>query len=106
MRAVCQTIGVKVQAPLALAVAVAATTVPSTVKCTTAFGSPEPVNAAFDVIMSVDEMPVSLTRLSATAGTCVSTVTLRADEATPVLPATSVAVAVRLWAPLFSAAVV
>ena len=39
-------------------------------------------------------------------GAAVSTVTPSAAEATPVLPAASVAVAVRLWAPLASAAVV
>ena len=39
-------------------------------------------------------------------GAIVSIVTLSAAEATPVLPAASVAVAVRLWAPLASAAVV
>src|ERR1039458_3793470 len=39
-------------------------------------------------------------------GATVSTVTLSAVEAAPVLPAASVAVAVRLWAPLLSAAVV
>ena len=39
-------------------------------------------------------------------GATVSTVTLRAVEAAPVLPAASVAVAVRLWVPLLSAAVV
>ena len=39
-------------------------------------------------------------------GAVVSMVTLSAAEAAPVLPAASVAVAVRLWAPLASAAVV
>src|SRR5258708_11142342 len=39
-------------------------------------------------------------------GAVVSTVTLKAVEATPVLPAASVAVAVRLWTPSASAAVV
>ena len=39
-------------------------------------------------------------------GAVVSTVTAKAVEAVPVLPAASVAVAVRLWAPLASAAVV
>ena len=43
---------------------------------------------------------------SVTAGAAVSTVTLIAVEAAPVLPAASVAVAVRLWAPLASAEVV
>ena len=39
-------------------------------------------------------------------GATVSTVTARTDDAAPVLPAASVAVAVRLWAPLLRAAVV
>ena len=39
-------------------------------------------------------------------GAVVSMVTTSALEATPVLPAASVAVAVRLWAPLLSAVVV
>src|ERR1035437_8921565 len=38
-------------------------------------------------------------------GAVVSMVTLSAEDATPVLPAASLAVAVRLWAPLLSAAV-
>src|SRR5690348_5890234 len=50
-------------------------------------------------------MIASLAMLGA-IGATVSTVALRAAEAAPVLPATSVAVAVRLWAPLASAAVV
>ena len=40
------------------------------------------------------------------AGAVVSIVTLSAADATLVLPAASVAVAVRLWAPFASAAVV
>ena len=59
-------VGVKLQAPLALAVAVAATALPSTVKCTTAFGSPKPVSVAFEVILSLDEDPVSFVKLSVT----------------------------------------
>src|SRR5437868_4069478 len=51
------------------------------------------------VILSVDDAPVSsaATRSGGTvglAGACVSIVTLKADEATDVLPAVSVAVAV------------
>ena len=43
---------------------------------------------------------------SGATGAVVSMVTASALEATPVLPAASVAVAVRLWAPLLSAVVV
>ena len=44
--------------------------------------------------------------IAGATGALVSMVTLSAAEAALVLPATSVAVAVRLWAPLVSAAVV
>ena len=44
--------------------------------------------------------------IAGATGAVVSMVTLSAPEAALVLPATSVAVAVRLWAPLASAAVV
>ena len=44
--------------------------------------------------------------IAGVAGALVSMVTLSALEAALVLPAASVAVAVRLWAPLVSAAVV
>ena len=62
-------VGVNVHTPLALAVSlVPAIARPSTVKCTTAFGSPEPVSVSFEVILSVDDDPVSCARLSFTAG--------------------------------------
>ena len=61
-------LGVNVQLPLLLAVAVLAIALPSTVKCTTALGSPEPVSASFDVILSEDDEPVSLTKLAVTCG--------------------------------------
>jgi hypothetical protein len=60
--------GVNVHTPLLSAVAVAAIAFPSTVKCTTAFGSTDPVNASFDVILSVEDRPVSVTRLIVTLG--------------------------------------
>ena len=44
--------------------------------------------------------------IAGAAGAAVSMVTLSAADAAPVLPAASVAVAVRLWAPSASAAVV
>ncbi len=64
-------VGVKDQAPLALAVAVAVTAAPSTVKCTTAFGSAVPASAGLEVILSVAEMPVSLARASVSTGAVV-----------------------------------
>jgi hypothetical protein len=67
-------LGVNVQAPLLLAVAVAAIALPSTVKCTTALGSPDPVSAGFEVILSLDDEPVSCTNASVTLGITVSTV--------------------------------
>src|SRR5262249_30044593 len=60
--------GVNVHSPEAFAVAVTATALPSTVKCTTAFGSAEPVNASLGGILSVDDVPVSLTNLAVTLG--------------------------------------
>ncbi len=52
---------------------------------------------------SVDELPMSLpaarSRANGTAGAEVSIVTANADDATLVLPTTSVDVAVRLWTP-------
>ena len=53
-------------------------------------------------------MPLSVENevMLGAAGATVSMITLSAVEATLVLPATSVAVAVKLWAPFVSAAVV
>ena len=53
-------------------------------------------------------MPLSVeyAAIAGVTGAVVSMVTLSAADAALVLPATSVAVAVRLWAPLASAAVV
>ena len=51
-------------------------------------------------------LPTISLAMTGASGAVVSIVTLSADEAAPVLPAASVAVAVRLWAPLASAAVV
>ena len=49
-------------------------------------------------------LTIASVEIDGATGASVSTVTLRAVEATPVLPATSVAVAVRLWVPLVRAA--
>ena len=55
-----------------------------------------PLSAENEVIVGVDPIVVP----------CVSTVTVRAAEAALVLPATSVALAVKLWAPSLTGAVV
>src|SRR5437764_1452555 len=52
-------VGAKDQLPLASAVAVAATGVPSTVNLITALGAAVPVRAVLEVILSVAELPVS-----------------------------------------------
>ena len=61
------------QLPKASAVTVAASGVPSIVKWTVALASPEPASAGLLVTLSVLEMPVSLTRLSVTAGDAFAT---------------------------------
>jgi hypothetical protein len=61
-----------------------------------AFGSPDPVSAGFEVILSVDDEPVSLTKLSVTAGGVWSSWNASALEGPLVLVAASVAVAVKL----------
>ena len=89
-------LGVKLQFPLASAVAVDPISVPSTLKCTTALASPEPCKEGSLVILSLDEAPVSDARFSFTAGATVSTVTPRSALAAPrtssALPARSVIV--------------
>ncbi len=52
------------------------------------------------------KLTIALLTIEGAFGAVASTVTLSAADAVPVLPAASVAVAVRLWAPLASAAVV
>jgi hypothetical protein len=64
------------------------------VKPTTAFASPEPVNVASLVILSLGEMPVSCARLSVTSDGVVSSV--KVSKAVPVLPDLEVAVIVKL----------
>src|SRR5262249_33619955 len=61
-------LGVNDQAPLEFAVTVDDSAAPSTVKWTTALGSAVPLNAALAVILSVAELPVSLTSFSVTVG--------------------------------------
>ena len=60
------------------------------------------------MVMPSPTVPLSVENavMLGTTGAAASMVTLSALEAALVLPATSVAVAVRLWAPLASAAVV
>src|SRR5215471_805217 len=61
-------LGVNAQAPLALAAAVPEIDAPSTVKWITALASAVPLNPALAVILSVAELPVSLTSFSVTVG--------------------------------------
>ena len=60
------------------------------------------------MVMPSPTVPLSVEyeAIAGVTGALVSMVTLSAADAALVLPATSVAVAVRLWAPLASAAVV
>ena len=90
-------VGVKLHTPLALAVVVPSVVEPS-LSVTTAFASPDPVSVSFAVILSLAEKPVSLARLSVTAGAVVSRV--KVSEEVPVLPAASVSLATMVWAPL------
>ncbi len=64
--------------------------------------------SVLSLVMPSPTVPLSLENeaMVGATGAAVSTVTLIAVEATPVLPAASVAVAVRLWVPLASAEVV
>jgi hypothetical protein len=53
-----------------------------------------PVSVSFEVILSLDDKPVSSAKLSVTAGATVSTVTTKAAEAALVSPAALVSGAV------------
>ena len=97
-------LGVNDQAPLAFAVVVPSTVAPC-VSVTTALASPVPLSAGFEVILSLDDDPVSLASAIVTAGATVSTVTAKGVDAAPTLPAASAAFAVKLWLPLASVAV-
>src|ERR1035437_5079303 len=99
---------VKLQAPLPFTVAVPSLVVPSNT-ATVLLASAAPVSVSvLTLVMWSPTTPLSGENdvMAGALGGTVSTVTAKADEATPVLPAASVAVAVRLWAPLLSAAVV
>src|SRR5450759_2504503 len=90
-------VGVYDHAPLALAMVVPSTLEPSLI-VTTALASPVPLSAAFDVILSVDDEPVSLVRPAVTVGAVASSV--NTSEAEPVFPAASVSLATSVCAPL------
>ncbi len=64
--------------------------------------------SVLSLVMPSPTVPLSVENeaMVGATGAAVSMVTRSAVEAAPVLPAASVAVAVRLWAPLASAAVV
>src|SRR6185312_9412306 len=99
---------VKLQAPAPLALTLPSRLAPSKT-FTVALASAVPVRVR--VLSLVMPSPATLLSVEYDAmvgatGATVSMLTLRAGEAAPVLPATSVAVALRLWAPLVSAAVV
>src|SRR5215469_7959573 len=91
-----------VQAPDPSAVAVPSVVLPSLTR-TVALASalPAMVSAVALVMPSVAELPVSglMPLIVGAAGAVVSTVTAKALEAAPVLPARSVAVAVSEWLP-------
>ena len=64
--------------------------------------------SVLSLVMPSPTVPLSVENeaMVGATGAVVSMVTASAADATPVLPAASVAVAVRLWAPFASAAVV
>ena len=97
---------VKLQAPAPLAVALPSS-VGAVIDLDRGLASAVPVSVrVLSLVMPSPATPLSVENeamLGAT-GAAVSMVTLSAVEAAPVLPAASVAVAVRLWAPLASAA--
>ena len=76
---------------------------------TVALASAVPLKVSvLSLVMPSPTVPLSVVNeaIVGAAGAAMSMVTLSAADATPVLPAASVAVAVRLWLPLASAAVV
>lgn len=102
-------VGVILQAPVALAVAVPSTIAPSYSVTVAPFSAvPVKAGAVLRVMLSVFEAPVSLVAAISGAdgapGPVMSRVTLRAVEAALVLPARSVALAVMLCVPSVSAA--
>src|ERR1700751_2020291 len=94
-------VGVNDQWPLASAVVVPMTVLPS-LKVTTALASPAPVRVASLVMRSLLDAPLSLLSASVTAGGGVSMVTLSGADAVLVLPAISVSLAVSVWVPSLS----
>src|SRR4051812_12620662 len=94
-----------VQAPAPLAVTVPSVLLPSlTVIAAFASALPDRVSVPLLVMPSLPELPLSgvMPAITGAAGAVVSTVTAKAADALPLLPATSVAVAVRLCAPAAS----
>ena len=89
----------KDQLPPASAVVVPSVVAPS-VKVTTVLAAPVPLSAGFEVILSLDDEPVSLERAAVTVGATVSSVNV--SDAMPVLPALSVSLATMVWAPCAS----
>src|SRR5260221_653143 len=87
------------QAPLPFALALPSRVAPSNT-LTVLLASAVPLRA------TSLKLTIALLTIEGAIGAVASTVTLSAADAVPVLPAASVAVAVRLWAPLASAAVV
>src|SRR6201987_2048139 len=89
-------VGVNDQWPLASAVVVPMTVLPS-LKVTTALASPAPVRVASLVMRSLLDAPLSLFSASVTAGGVVASVKVGVEL--PVLPAVSVSVATMVWLP-------
>ena len=88
--------GVKLQAPVPSEV-VAPRMVPPSLIVTSVLAWPTPLTAGFDVMLSLDELPSSESRAMLSAGAILSSVKL--SVAVPVLPATSIWVAVSVCAP-------
>src|SRR4051794_16968519 len=103
-------VGVNDQAPVELAVAVAAMAMLSTVKCTTASGSAVPMSVAWVVILSLPEAAVSLANpavstgaepvgAGGSAGALGVVSSVKVSDALPVLPAASDWLATTVCAP-------
>src|SRR4029077_8615011 len=90
-------VSAKVQCPLPSAATVDAIAPPSTVKCTVAFGSPDPITVGSLVILSVGDDPVSFLRASVTTGAVLSS--MNVSDAGPALPAASVSLAMTVCLP-------
>ncbi len=88
--------GVKLQAPVASAIVVPSVTPPS-LMVTRVLACPVPLIAGLEVILSVDELPVSATSATLTTGAELSSVKL--SVAVPMLPSLAVWLAVSVCAP-------